>query len=140
MVRILVPCLFTLCFSCANNQHCKPETPQKLFAIRLEDNGSVSYQHNILIEGITKNCDSITVMSAIKSYVENNSSDTPILNVAVFNSTENYDRGETLSQPKEFYGDCVVEVWFDLPTGKPESFSFFYNSDKGKYKGVRWMP
>ena len=105
---------------------------------RMDNNGFISYQHNILIEGLSKSCDSVTVMSAIKSYVENNSTDTPISSVAVFNTKEYYDSGETLSQPKKFYGDCVVEVWFDENYAKPSKFYFFDNNGNSGYVGVRW--
>ena len=38
---------------------------------------------------------------------------------------DHFDGGETLSQPKEFFADCVVEVWFDETSGKPRGFEFF---------------
>jgi hypothetical protein len=106
--------------------------------IRMDNNGFISYQHHILIEGLSKSCDSAIVMSAIKSYVENNNTDTPIGSVAVYNSTEHFDRGETLSQPKEFFADCVVEVWLEETSGKPKEFEFFDNNGNRNYEGVRW--
>lgn len=140
MVRILVFLLLVLCLSCSNKQHCKPGAPQNIMTTRLDNNGSTSYQHSILIEGLSKDCDSITVMSTVKNYLENNNSDTPISSVAVFNSTEHYDPSETLSQPKEFYGNCVVEIWFDQTSGRPREFVFFDNNGNRDYEGGRWKP
>jgi len=137
-MRILMLPFLAFCFSCSNNQHCNPGTPQKLLTIRLDNNGSISYQHEVLLEGLSKNCDSTTVMTAIKNYMENNASDTPISSVAVYNSAEHFDSGETLSQPKEFYGDCVVSVWFDATSGKPREFDFYNYKGNRDYEGVRW--
>jgi hypothetical protein len=106
----------------------------------MSTNGILSYSHSIFIEGLSKDCDSNIVMAAIKDYVENTSSDVPVASVSVFNSLNHFDEGETLSQPKEFYGDCVVEVWFAPSSKLPEKFIFFNASGNTKYEGNRWKP
>lgn len=106
----------------------------------MDNNGSISYQHSILVKGLSKGCDSVTVLAAIKNYVESNPSETPISSVGVFNSIEYFDRGETLSQSKEFYGDCVVEVWLDTSSGLPRNFVFFDKNGNVKFEGNMWKP
>lgn len=138
MVRFFVSLSIMFSLSCSNSQHCKPAAPQKFLTIEMSKNGSVSYQHHILIQGLSKKCDSLTVMSAVNNYLISRSSDTPISSVAVYNSTKHFDSGETLSQAKEFFADCVVEVWFDQTSGRPKQFIFSNNNGETDYEGVRW--
>jgi hypothetical protein len=138
MLKFLMLIFLVLGFGCSNHQLCKPGMPNRIFSMEGSNNGDISYSHYILIEGVSKNCDSTTVMSAIKNYIDTTNSGKPISSVAAFNSIGHYDSGETLSQPKEFFGDCVMEVWFEKTNGRPTDFIFFNNSGDEEYRGSRW--
>ena len=140
MVRVLLVYFLTVYCSCSNNLQCKPEEPQKLLATKLDNNGSISYQHSILVKGLSKGCDSAIVLTAVKNYVKSTSSETPISSVEIFNSIEHFDSGETLSQPKDLYRDCVVEVWFDTSSGLLRNFVFFDKDGNINFEGNRWKP
>ena len=135
----LILCIIIF-FSCSNHRPCLPGEAKDFLTIELKNNGAVSYDHHILAEGLTKDCDSATVMNVVKSYMQGTVKNTPISCVEVFNSIKHFDRGETLSQPKALYGDSVVEVWFDASTGEPRKFYFFNNNGNKIYEGERWKP
>jgi hypothetical protein len=124
-------------FSCTNQQICNPKAPKKIQSIYMSNCGLVSYAHEIEMNGLTLNCDSITVMNLINDYIKFNLSDTPIQVIDIFRSRRNFDIGETLSQPKEYRNDCVIRIYFDYTINHPDSFVFF---DDGKiiYSGNNW--
>ena len=140
MVRLSIACSLLLFQSCSGNHDCAPGTPQKITTFRLDNNDSITYHHYILVKDLSKDCDSALVLSVIKHYLQDNRSDLPVSGVSVFNSVKHYKSGESLSQLKDFYGDCVVEVWFDSPSGRPRSFYFYNRKGKVEFEGTRWKP
>jgi hypothetical protein len=117
-----------------------PRTPQKITIIQLINNDEVSYHHCLFVQDLSKSCDSATVLAVINRYLQDNHSDLPVSGVSVFHSLEHYDSGESLSQSKDFYGDCVVEVWFDASSGRPRSFYFYDSRGNIEFEGTRWKP
>ncbi len=100
--------------------------------------GIVSYLHEVEIKGLSLKCDSAIVMTLINDYIKDNLSDTPIQLIEMYRSRHNFDIGETLSQPNEYYNDRVIRVSFDLSTNHPSTFEFFEDGET-IYKGNAWM-
>jgi hypothetical protein len=141
-VKLLTLIFFVFVFSCSN-YHCKPGVAKRFLSIQLyREHVGVdsfkSYSHYILIDGLSKDCDSATVMTAINSYFDNTAEDIPISSVSVFSSLKHFDIGETLSQPKALWGDCVIEVWFKDSTKIPEEFRFYNYWGNLSCEGNRW--
>ena len=134
----LIPIVLTFC-SCVNKEPCNPGSPQQIQQLDGSNGGVVSSSHHIVVEGISLNCDSSTVMNIIKSYIETDTSNIPVSDIWIFKSKKHYDEGETLSQPKEYFDDEVMEVYFDEATHKPERF-VFYDGGRKFYEGNRWKP
>lgn len=103
----------------------------------MSNNDVVSYSHEVELKGVSLDCDSTLIITAINNYLESNSDDMPISDVQVFSSMRNYDSGESLSQPKEYWDDLVVSVYLDTATYKPKSF-VFYSSGRKIYEGKKW--
>ena len=92
------------------------------------------------MKGVKKGClDSSEIMKVINSYINQAKDEVPISSVEIFNSKEGYDQGETLSQPPDFYKNCIVTIWFDVATGKPYNFYFYSSDGKVLYEGPRWQ-
>lgn len=137
MQKIFLGFWILSCCSCANGKPCNTGTPKQIQTIFGSNNGEVSYSHEIEVKGASFGCDSASIMGAIKKYIELNPSDTPIRDITVFKSMENFDKGESLSQPKAYYDDQVITVYFDEETNSPKSFAFYDGGHK-VYEGNRW--
>ena len=137
MQKIVLAFLFLVCLSCKSREACNLGTPSRIQTIYGSNNGVVSYSHEVELQGVTLNCDSTSIITAINNYLEYNSDDMPISDVQFFSSRRNYDSGESLSQPKEYWDDLVVSVYLDTATNKPESF-VFYSSGRKIYEAKRW--
>lgn len=135
MVRVTILFSITLCFACSRDYNCKPGLPRKFHTVPLTHGSDVSYQHYIELNGLSKRCDSAIVMSAINEYIDSNRSETSVSSIAIFNSAENFDRSESAGQPKELYGDCVVEIWLE----EPIRFVFYDDNGNVTYQGRQWM-
>jgi hypothetical protein len=131
--------LLLLTWSCSVPK-CNPQKPEIIQTIEGSNNGDISYFHELLVPGISRKCDSATVMATIKTYVQEQNQYIPVRGVRLFQSKEHFDRGETLSQPKSYYRDCVAEVYINRQTGAPEEFAFYNNSGEVSYRGARWNP
>jgi hypothetical protein len=129
--------LFFLFSSCSVPK-CEPHRAETIQIIPGSNNGDVSYHHELYVPGITKNCDSAIVMTIVRAYVQGQRQNIPISSVQIFRSKENFDMGETLSQPYAYYADCVVWVFLNGQTARPEEFYFFDNNGKVSYEGTRW--
>ncbi len=103
----------------------------------MSNSGIVSYLHEVEIKGLSLKCDSATIMALINDYVKDNLGDTPIQIIELYRSKQNFDIGETLSQPNEYYYDRVIRVSFDQSTNHPSTFEFFEDG-KTIYKGNAW--
>lgn len=137
MQNIVLAFLILSCLSCRSKETCNLGAPLRIQSIYGSNNGVVSYSHEVQLKGVSLKCDSTSIMAAINKYLESNSKDMPVSDVQVFSSRENYDSGESLSQPKEYWNDLVVSVHLDTATNKPESF-VFYSSGRKIYEGKRW--
>ncbi len=125
--------------TCSNKSLSKTNDLEKLFTIQLNNNGRISYQHLVLMEGLNKkNADSALILESVKIYLEKQKEDTPILSVEIFNSKSGYDPGESLSQSKEFYKSCVVTIWFDSLSAMPYKFYFYDENGEVSYEGSYW--
>lgn len=132
MVRIFLFLVLMCSLACSSRSHCKPDETQKLHTSWSTDRDLDGFDHWILVEGLSRNCDSITVMTAINSYIKNTFSDTPIIRVIVFNSWGRIERGENP------FVDGVVEVFFNKTDRTPIKFVFFNDYGEIDYEGVRW--
>jgi hypothetical protein len=131
--------LFFLIWSCSVPK-CEPQRPETIQTIYGSNDGDVSYDHEVLVRGITKKCDSATVMTIVRKYVQAQSQNVPIHSVQIFQSKEHFDIAETLSQPRSYYADCVVWVFLNRQTAEPKEFRFYDNNGDVSYEGTRWKP
>jgi hypothetical protein len=129
-----------LCFSCFHKEDdCNLSKPSKIISIQGKNNEKISYKHLVLVEGLDKRClDSITGMRIVDNYIKSQDKDLPIRRIQLFNSIDNFDQGETLSQPKSFYGDCLVEILLDTVKLTPIGFTFYSSSGMVTYEGSSW--
>jgi hypothetical protein len=137
MKRIYLLLLIAGPFSCKNQQTCNPSSPKRIQSIYMSNCGVASYLHEIEVKGLSLKCDSVTIITLINNYINSNLSDTPINIIDMFSSKQNFDIGETLSQPNEYYKERVVRIYFDQNTNHIKTFEFF---DEGItiYKGNVW--
>lgn len=130
--------------TCSNTNNCNAdifEKVEKLYSIPLDNNGKLSYQHLILIEKLERRClDSSITLRAIDAYIEGMNDEKPVASIEIFNSKEGFDIGETLSQPKEIYKNCLVTIWFDPNTGKAYKYLFYDRDGDVAYEGPLWKP
>ena len=128
--------------TCSNVINCdtnKLEEMKKLYSIPLKENGVLSYQHLVLIEDLEKICaDSSFIMQAVDKYIAGLNVEKPVASIEIFNSSKGFDFGETLSQPKDIYKNCIVTIWFDITSGKPYKYYFYDNNGDEVYEGPLW--
>lgn len=140
--NVFVVILLSLLSGCFDvGKDCKILKVEKILAVELGENSAISYQHLVLLEGFDKRClDSNAVLKVARQYISETSVDTPIHGIRFFNSLKNFDSGETLSQPKSFFKNSLVSIWFSENTKQPELFIFYDRQGSSKYEGTRWQP
>jgi hypothetical protein len=123
--------------SCTSEAPCNPGMPKKIQTIYLRNNQEVSYVHEVEIKGISLRCDSATVMSIVSNYIASTTDKLPIDQIQLFKTSENFDQGESLSQPAAYLHDRVITIYFNRVDGSPNEFAFY---DEGPiiYQGPRW--
>lgn len=93
-----------------------------------------SYYHEVLCPGLEYEClDSTSIMQLVNDYVANTTIHTPISEILIFNSIENFDEGETLSQPKAYFDDMVISIQLPNMYNSDTIFTFHYSGFKGKF-------
>jgi hypothetical protein len=70
-------------------------------------------------------------MTLVKEYIETNVSNTPIYSINIFNSIEEFDPGESLSQPAEYFEDLILSIQLPNEYHRDTIFEFMQSGHSG---------
>jgi len=77
-------------------------------------------------------------MSLASKYLNEVKDAQPAEAIAIFNKVEYFDPGENLSQKKAFWGNCMVEITFDVKTSLPAKFTFYDRKGNVSRESIAW--
>jgi len=105
-----------------------------------EDDTICTYWDYVVADSLYRGCiDSTETVKMLSDYIKSRSDENKLYKVSVLNKVQDYDRGEDLSQPKSFFNNVLIEVYFDTSNYKPTTFVFYDSGHKEIYRGKQWM-
>lgn len=141
ILRLLLLIAFLQNMMCTSANKCEFKSVKHILTIPLGYDESTSYVHYIFLEGISRKCnDSALLVQTAQKYIRSLTEGKPVSRVYILNSIEDFDKGESLSQPKSLYGSCLVSIKFDKTLIVPVNFEFFNRNGEVSYDGMLWKP
>ncbi len=139
LIKIYIP----IAISCKEKPSiCKFHSVETLFTEVGSGSGTgVGYSHTLVATEYSRDClDSNQTMRILNAYMDTVSSGKPIDMIHLYNSSAQFIEGETAQIWEDVNKDCLVVVWIDPKTNRPEQFTFYDEDGLKLYEGKKWLP
>ena len=137
--RILITIVMTLIIVGCKEKPCIYTRPELIISERTAIDKNEVYWDYVLSNDLGWNClDSTQIVDMLKSYLNTQIDNKKIYGISLLNKLEDYDPGESLSQPPSFFRNIMLDVYFDTATLNPQKFIFYDRSHKVVFKGGHW--
>ncbi len=124
---------------CKQNQ-CVYNVPQKIMSVRTGEDSIYTYWDYVLADSINRDCiDSAEVVKMLLKYIAMRQDENKLYKISLLNKIEDFDKGEDLSQPKSFFDNILIDVYFDTISYKTKEFIFYNSNHKEIYRGNNWI-
>lgn len=124
-----------------NNSDCELQEIKTLFTVRGMQSGTdTGYAHYILIREFSRECmDSATIVNIGLKYIDTVSTDNPVDMLNIYNSDKDFILGEVSQNWEDVDKSCLVQIWINKQSRKPEHFVFFNDKGERINEGDRWI-
>lgn len=141
LLAFLIAIILSGCVNRNSSAKCVFYSIEEIFSVEMLQPGvDTEYTHYVLMRDFDKACiDSTEIVSLVLSYVDTVSSGKPVGIVNLYNSSADFEMGEIAQDWNKVNKRCLVQIWLNKVTRKPESFIFFDDNGDQKYSGPLWL-